>query len=358
MIIVGLSGGVDSSVAALLLTGSGRDTAGLFMKNWEEDDNETYCAAAVDVEDARGVCRKLDIPLHTVNLSAEYWDQVFEDFLAGYRAGQTPNPDILCNREIKFKAFLEHAQDLGAERIATGHYARIAELDGRYRLLKARDRGKDQSYFLHALNQYQLACAEFPLGDLEKPQVRKMAAEAGLETYAKKDSTGICFIGERPFREFLSRYLPARPGEIHSLDGRVLGTHAGAAYFTLGQRKGLALGGITGAAAAPWYVVDKDVAANIVYVAQGHDHPLLYSRELETHEVNWIGGETPPLPLICTAKTRYRQAEQRCCIEEAANSGYRVTFDEPQWAVTAGQSVVFYAAEECLGGGVIVNTTR
>lgn len=358
MIIVGLSGGVDSSVAALLLTRAGRETAGLFMKNWEEDDSEDYCAAAVDVEDARGVCERLNIPLHTVNLSAEYWDHVFEDFVAGYRAGQTPNPDILCNREIKFKAFLEHAQDLGAERIATGHYARIDEHDGRYRLLKARDQRKDQSYFLHALDQHQLAHAEFPLGDLEKPEVRRLAAAAGLDTHAKKDSTGICFIGERPFREFLSRYLPAQPGELRSLDGRVLGSHPGAAYFTLGQRKGLGLGGVAGAEEAPWYVVDKDLEENVVYIAQGHDHPLLYSRTLETGAVNWISGEAPPLPVACTAKTRYRQADQRCRIEAAADDGYRVTFDESQWAVTPGQSVVFYVGDECLGGGAIAGSIR
>ncbi len=350
--MVGMSGGVDSSVAALLLKQQGHAVEGLFMKNWDEDDRDGRCSAADDLADAQAVCDTLGIRLHSRNFSSEYWEQVFAHFLAEYRAGRTPNPDILCNREIKFKTFLEHALELGAERIATGHYARVAERDGQYLLLRGRDRNKDQSYFLHALGQRALSVTWFPVGELPKPEVRRIAAQHGLTTARKKDSTGICFIGERNFREFLSRYLPAQPGEMVTPEGRVVGEHPGVMYFTLGQRKGLGIGGTRGGSEQPWFVVDKDVAGNRLIVAQGHDHPLLYSRGLEARQLNWVGGTAPAERFDCTAKTRYRQADQPCQVQ-LTEQGCTVWFDQPQWAVTPGQSVVFYDGEICLGGGVI-----
>ena len=351
-IIVGMSGGVDSSVAALLLQRAGCDVAGLFMQNWEEDDRFGECEADRDRADALRVCARLGMPFHSRNFAAEYWDRVFENFLDEYRAGRTPNPDVACNREIKFSTFLEHARALGAERIATGHYARIDEVDGRHRLLRASDGNKDQSYFLHTLGQTQLAATRFPVGDLPKPDVRRIAAEAGLPTHAKKDSTGICFIGERNFREFLGQYIPARPGEMRTPDGAVLGEHAGTMYYTLGQRSGLRIGGRRDAGAEPWYVVGKDVPANVLYLAQGVDNRWLFSTRLVAGSLSWVAGAAPAGEFRCTAKTRYRQADQDCAVR-ISGERCEVVFDAAQRAVTPGQSVVFYRGEECLGGGVI-----
>ncbi len=354
-VIVGMSGGVDSSVAAWLLHEQGWEVEGLFMKNWEEDDEAGYCAAEADLRDARAVCERLGIPLHTVNFSAEYWDRVFEYFLAEYRAGRTPNPDIMCNREIKFRAFLDHALGtLGAERIATGHYARTErDREGRVRLLRGVDRNKDQSYFLCMLGQHQLSPALFPVGELEKPRVREIARELGLVTHDKKDSTGICFIGERRFRDFLKRFLPAQPGDIVTPEGEVIGRHEGLMYHTLGQRRGLGIGGRAGADEAPWFVVGKDLEHNRLIVAQGHDHPLLMSAALEAGQLNWIAGAPPRAPLRCTARIRYRQADQPCRLEPLGEGRCRVVFDTPQRAVTPGQAVVFYDGEACLGGAII-----
>ncbi len=348
-----MSGGVDSSVAALLLQRQGYAVSGLFMKNWEEDDRADYCSAAEDLRDAQAVCDKLGIELHKVNFAAEYWDSVFSHFLAEYQAGRTPNPDVLCNREIKFKVFLQHAQALGAAFIATGHYARTTWQHGAYQLRRAADGNKDQSYFLHLLNQAQLAPTLFPLGDLDKPQVRAIARQAGLVTHEKKDSTGICFIGERRFKDFLSQYLPANPGIVMTPEGRVVGEHEGLMYYTLGQRQGLKIGGQAQSSGEPWYVVGKDLANNCLIVAQGQDHPLLLSRALETLEVHWIAQQPPQLPYSCQAKTRYRQPDQECAISRTEDGRYRVTFTQPQRAVTPGQSVVFYQGEVCLGGGII-----
>lgn len=348
-IMVGLSGGVDSSVAALRLLEAGHEVHGLFMKNWEEDDEQGYCAALADLEDAQAVADRLGIPLHTINFSFEYWERVFTRFLTEYDAGLTPNPDILCNREIKFKEFLEHAASLDADAIATGHYAGIRKETDGCALLRGRDPGKDQSYFLYTLGQHQLERSLFPLSDLEKTQVREEARRAGLMTSEKKDSTGICFIGERRFREFLSNYLKPNPGEIRDTGGRVLGSHDGLMYYTLGQRQGLGIGG----AGDPWYVARKDPAANVLYVAQGHDHPALFSRWLTAKELSWVAGTAPATPLRCTAKTRYRQPDQACVIESLDHDACRVRFQTPQRAVTPGQSVVFYDGEKCFGGGVI-----
>ncbi len=357
-VVVGMSGGVDSSVAALLLRQAGFDVRGVFMKNWEGDDSAEHCAAEDDFRDAQQVARVLDIDVHGVNFAKEYWDRVFAHFLHEYDAGRTPNPDILCNREIKFRAFLDYALGLGAQSIATGHYARVQEDDGRYRLLKARDGAKDQTYFLYTLGQDQLARVRFPLGELNKDEVRELARSHDLITYDKKDSTGICFIGERNFREFLGRYLPARPGEIRTPDGTYLGQHAGLMYYTLGQRKGLGIGGRAGASEKPWYVVGKDLSANVLLVAQGHDHPLLFSHWLDASDLSWVSGNAPSSPLRCQAKTRYRQADQACTIEHIDHDRCRVRFDQPQWAVTPGQAVVFYTGAECLGGGTIMASER
>ena len=352
-IVVGLSGGVDSSVAALLLVEQGHEVHAAFMKNWEEGPDSGYCAAAEDLEDARAVCQTLDIPLHLVNFTVEYRERVFRAFLDDYRAGRTPNPDVLCNTEIKFKAFLNHARRLGAERIATGHYARRAERDGRFHLLKGRDANKDQSYFLHGLNQQQLSKALFPVGALDKRQVRERAAAAGLVTHDKKDSTGICFIGERRFREFLGRYLPNRPGPIETLAGERVGDHAGLMFHTIGQRQGLGIGGRRESGGEPWYVVAKDLERNVLIVAQGHDHPALLHRRLRATAPHWIAGEPPVLPLSCRAKIRHRQPDQDCVVTAATGPELVVRFAEPQWAIAPGQAVVFYRDDACLGGGVI-----
>jgi tRNA-specific 2-thiouridylase len=352
-IVVGLSGGVDSSVAALLLVEQGYDVHGLFMKNWEDAVDTGYCAAAEDLDDARAVCETLHIPLHQVNFTAEYQQRVFRYFLDEYRAGRTPNPDILCNTEIKFKAFLNHARRLGADSIATGHYVRSIQRDGRWHLLKGCDPGKDQSYFLHGLNQAQLAGALFPVGALLKTQVRERAAAAGLLTHAKKDSTGICFIGERRFREFLSRYLPAQPGSIQTPDGTTVGEHAGLMFHTIGQRQGLGIGGRQAGSGEPWYVAGKDLARNTLIVVQGHDHPALFHRRLRASQLHWIASDPPTLPLTCAAKIRYRQSDQPCVVESSNEPGTEVGFTEPQRAIAPGQSVVFYQGDECLGGGII-----
>ncbi len=352
-IMVGLSGGVDSSVSALLLHKQGFEIEGLFMKNWEEDDSDQYCAATEDVKDAQSICNKIGIKLNTVNFSIEYWEEVFERFVKEYSEGLTPNPDILCNREIKFKAFLEHATDLGAKRIATGHYARVSEKNGEYFLLRGKDQNKDQSYFLYTLGQKELSRTLFPVGELDKPEVRKLAEEAALITHDKKDSTGICFIGERPFREFLSKYIPAQAGEIQTIDGKVIGYHSGAMYYTFGQRKGLGIGGVKGVSEEPWFVIDKNVEKNIIIAGQGHDHPMLFSEGLEATELNWVAGKAPEGVFQCTAKTRYRQTDQQCTVAKMFEDRFRVIFDQPQRAVTPGQSVVFYDEDMCLGGGVI-----
>ena len=351
-IMVALSGGVDSAVTLLLLARQGYEVSALFMKNWEEDDREGYCAAAEDLADAEKICARLGVELHTVNFSHEYWERVFTRFLDDYRGGRTPNPDVLCNREVKFQCFVERALDLGAEQVATGHYARIVRDSKRYRLLAGADADKDQSYFLHMLGQAQLARALFPVGNLHKREVRRLAREAGLATHDKKDSTGICFIGERPFREFLARYFAPEPGDIVSVDGRPLGRHAGLVFHTVGQRQGLGIGGARGGSGEPWYVCAKDLERNVLVVAQGREHPALYARALGATDVHWIAGEAPALPLRCAARIRHRQPLEPCEVR-AAGDGVEVRFDTPQWAVAPGQSVVFYAADECLGGAVI-----
>lgn len=353
-VIVGMSGGVDSSVSAWLLQQQGYQVEGLFMKNWEEDDGEEYCTAAEDLADAQAVCDKLGIHLHTVNFAAEYWDNVFEHFLEEYKAGRTPNPDILCNKEIKFKAFLEFAaEDLGADFIATGHYVRRQDVQGKSRLLRGLDDNKDQSYFLYTLGHEQIAQSLFPVGELAKPEVRRIAEELELVTAKKKDSTGICFIGERKFRDFLGRYLPAQPGPILSADGDVVGEHQGLMYHTLGQRKGLGIGGTKEGSEEPWYVVDKDVASNVLVVAQGHDHPRLMSVGLIAQQLHWVDRQTLKSSITCTVKTRYRQADISCTVNPLGDDRIEVRFDEPVAAVTPGQSAVFYLDEICLGGGII-----
>ncbi|MBK8326869.1 MAG: tRNA 2-thiouridine(34) synthase MnmA [Moraxellaceae bacterium] len=354
-VIVGMSGGVDSSVSAYLLLQQGYVVEGLFMKNWEEDDGTEYCTAKEDLKDAQAVCDKLGIKLHTANFAAEYWDNVFEHFLAEYKAGRTPNPDILCNKEIKFKAFLEYAQALGADYIATGHYTRRSADTDCAQLLKGLDPNKDQSYFLHAVNGKQIAKTLFPVGELPKPEVRRIAQEQGLATYDKKDSTGICFIGERRFKDFLQQYLPAQKGTIVTDEGKVIGEHQGLMYYTIGQRQGIGIGGVKNSAEAPWFVVSKDLANNRLVIGQGHEHPLMMSRSLYSQKLDWVAGECPTLPLRCKAKTRYRQPDQDCVIYNEG-TGIRVVFEEPQRAVTAGQSVVFYNDDVCLGGGVIEST--
>ena len=353
--IVGMSGGVDSSVAALSLQQSGESIAGLFMRNWAEDGSGD-CRAEDDRRDAVAVCGRLGIPMHFRDFSSEYWDGVFAHFLEEYAAGRTPNPDVLCNREIKFKHFLDAARELGADFIATGHYARVARMGDGCRLLKAADRSKDQSYFLHQLGQEQLAATRFPLGEMLKRDVREIAREAGLPTHAKKDSTGICFIGERDFREFLGRYLPAQPGEMRTPDGRHVGQHPGVFYFTLGQREGLNIGGLRGFEAAPWYVVGKDVARNLLYVDQGSDSPWLQSQSLQTQAAHWIAGAPPGRRFACMAQTRYRQPDQACEVEVSGDGTLSVRFAQAQRAVTPGQSLVLYDGEACLGGAVIATT--
>lgn len=354
-VVVGLSGGVDSSVAALLLTRQGHEVEGLFMKNWVDFADESECTIEDDRKDAMSVAATIGIPFHEANFAMEYWDFVFKHFLDEYRAGRTPNPDILCNREIKFKAFLDHAMQLGGVLIATGHYARVEERDGLFHLLKGLDHNKDQSYFLYTLGQQQLSRTLFPLGELPKREVRRIAEEAGFVTHDKKDSTGICFIGERRFREFLSRYIPAQPGEMRTPDGEYIGEHAGLMYYTLGQRQGLGIGGRKNSSGEPWFVAGKDMERRILYVVQG-DHPWLWSRSLKADQLSWVAGHPPSFPCRCAAKTRYRQPDQACTVSQDENGLIHVEFDEPQRAVTPGQSVVFYQGDDCLGGGIIVAT--
>jgi tRNA-specific 2-thiouridylase len=351
-VILGLSGGVDSAVAAVRLAEAGADVEALHMTNWEDDDG--YCTAAADLQDARRVCEQLSIPLHHVNFARQYRDRVFEYFLDEYRAGRTPNPDVLCNREIKFGVFREHARRLGGELLATGHYARTASIDGSAALLKGIDPGKDQSYFLHAVAADALGETVFPLGDLLKADVRRIAKEHGLAVHGKKDSTGICFIGERPFREFLGTYLPAQPGPIHTADGIPVGKHSGLMYYTLGQRQGLGIGGRRDADDEPWYVVAKDLDNNVLIVDQG-DSPLLLSPGLVATRASWIGAAPGGLGagLSCTARIRYRQADQACTITGSPEGELQVAFAQPQRAVAPGQFVVFYTGERCLGGAVI-----
>ncbi|MCB1723925.1 MAG: tRNA 2-thiouridine(34) synthase MnmA [Gammaproteobacteria bacterium] len=352
-VIVGLSGGVDSSVAALSLQQQGYDVEALFMKNWEEDDDADHCSAAEDLADARAVAERLGIRLHTVNFATEYWDRVFAYFLDEYRAGRTPNPDVLCNREIKFRAFLDHALDLGASKIATGHYAGvICDADAACRLLRAHDDNKDQTYFLYMLGQRALRHTLFPLSGLDKTEVRRLAREAGFPNHKKKDSTGICFIGERRFRDFLSRYLPANPGDTVNLEGRRLGRHQGLMYYTIGQRHGLGIGGVADVPDEPWYVVHKDLRDNRLIVAQGHDHPRLYRDRLKARQLHWVSGE-PPLPgSRLSARCRHRQPLQACTVDIAGDV-LDVVFDQQQRAITPGQSVVLYDGRDCLGGGII-----
>ncbi|OOG21205.1 tRNA 2-thiouridine(34) synthase MnmA [Thioalkalivibrio denitrificans] len=354
-VIVGMSGGVDSSVAALRLLEQGVRVEGLFMKNWEDDDEPGYCAAAEDLADAQAVCDLLGITLHKVNFAHHYWDRVFRHFLDEYQAGRTPNPDILCNREIKFRAFLDYARELGAARIATGHYARIGRDGERFTLLTGLDAGKDQTYFLYTLGQAQLSRSLFPLGEMQKEHVREIAREHGLPVHDKKDSTGICFIGERRFRDFLKRYLPARPGEITDPEGHVLGEHQGLMYYTLGQRQGLGIGGVRDGHDAPWYVVDKDMGANRLIVAQGHDHPLLFHPVLRANDLHWVSGVPPTSGLQCQARIRHRQARQDCRLTLPGDGTAEVRFHTPQRAITPGQSVVFYLGDQCLGGGIITD---
>ena len=353
-VVVGLSGGVDSSVAALLLKQAGWNVIGLFMKNWQDDDDDEYCSSREDLVDAAAAADVIGIELEVANFSAEYKERVFADFLREYKAGRTPNPDVLCNSEIKFKAFLDHALQLGAERIATGHYAQVRQFMGEFQLLKAEDGTKDQSYFLYRLNQTQLSKALFPIGHLYKRDVRKMAEQAGLGNHAKKDSTGICFIGERPFREFLQRYLPLQPGEIRTLDGdRVIGHHQGLMYHTIGQRDGLGIGGVKNAPELPWYVAGKDMEKNLLYVVQGHEHPALLKEHLAAMNLSWISGRVPHTHWVYTAKTRYRQPDAPCEVDAVDAERCEVAFAAPQWAITPGQSVVVYESKVCLGGGII-----
>src|SRR5512139_494280 len=358
-VAVGLSGGVDSAVAAWLLKRAGHEVVGIFMKNWEDDDDSEYCSSNVDFVDAAAVADVIGIELDHVNFATDYKDRVFAQFLREYRAGRTPNPDVLCNSEIKFAAFLEHARTLGADCIATGHYARVRRAAGEggpVQLLKAADATKDQSYFLHRLTQAQLAPVLFPLGDIAKREVRAIAKRVGIPTWAKKDSTGICFIGERPFRDFLARYLPREPGPLVTPEGREVGRHTGLAYYTLGQRQGLGIGGTRGASDTPWFVAGKDRVHNALIVVQGHDHPLLHRDAVDAREVHWIAGDAPPMPARLGAKTRYRMPDAACTVN-AADGAIRATFDAPQWAPTPGQYLVLYDGDTCLGGGVIVEPT-
>ncbi|RTL16720.1 MAG: tRNA 2-thiouridine(34) synthase MnmA [Burkholderiales bacterium] len=358
-VVVGLSGGVDSAVTAHLLKAQGHEVIGIFMKNWEDDDDDEYCSTRQDFLDAASVADVLGIEIEHVNFAAEYKDRVFESFLREYQAGRTPNPDVLCNAEIKFKAFLDHAMRLGAEKIATGHYARVREVDGEFQLLKGLDPLKDQSYFLHRLTQAQLSKAMFPVGHLPKTEVRRIAAEIGLPNAKKKDSTGICFIGERPFREFLNHYLSHQPGPIQDERGRTLGQHVGLSFYTLGQRQGLGIGGVKDKKAArgggehePWFVAAKDIPNNTLIVVQGHDHPLLLKPALVADDLSWVAGHAPT-DGAAAAKTRYRQADAACQVGFDAAGRLALRFPEPQWAVTPGQSAVVYDGEVCLGGGVI-----
>ncbi len=355
-VIVGLSGGVDSSVAAWMLKQQGHDVVGVFMKNWEDDDTDEYCTSREDLVDAASVADVIGIDLVAVNFAAQYRERVFAQFLREYEAGRTPNPDVLCNSEIKFAAFLDHAMQLGADHIATGHYARVRRAGGQVQLCKALDASKDQSYFLHRLTQRQLAPVLFPLGEITKREVREIARREGIPTYAKKDSTGICFIGERPFRDFLARYLPRTPGPMETPDGVVVGEHQGLAYYTLGQRQGLRIGGTRAGSDAPWFVAGKEATRNALIVVQGHDHPLLYRSEVEALDMHWIAGLAPGLPARVGAKTRYRMPDAPCTLAARSDGRYAATFDAPQWAPTPGQYLVAYDGDVCLGGGVIAVT--
>ncbi|XHS79664.1 tRNA 2-thiouridine(34) synthase MnmA [Burkholderiaceae bacterium UC74_6] len=358
-VVVGLSGGVDSAVTAHLLKQQGHEVVGIFMKNWEDDDDSEYCSSNIDFVDAAAVADVIGIEIEHVNFAADYKDRVFAAFLREYEAGRTPNPDVLCNAEIKFKAFLDHAMRLGAEKIATGHYARVREVNGVHQLLKGLDNTKDQSYFLHRLNQAQLAKTLFPVGELKKTEVRRIAEEIGLPNAKKKDSTGICFIGERPFREFLNRYLSHQPGPIVDERGRKIGEHVGLSFYTLGQRQGLGIGGVKEKGAprgsgdhAPWFVARKDLGKNLLVAVQGHDHPLLQSHSLVADDLAWTHEQ--PADSEIAAKTRYRQSDA-ACVFRGADGAFKLSFSEPQWAVTPGQSAVLYDGEVCLGGGVIAS---
>ena len=355
-VIVGMSGGVDSSVSALLLREQGYQVEGLFMKNWEEDDGTEYCTAKEDLADAQAVADRLGIKLHAANFASEYWDGVFEHFLAEYHAGRTPNPDILCNKEIKFRAFLDYAHVLGGDKIATGHYVRRGARNNKATLLKGLDASKDQSYFLHQVGHTALGQSLFPVGELEKAEVRRLAADNEFQTATKKDSTGICFIGERRFSDFLSQYLTKNPGPIRDARGDTIGEHEGLMFHTIGQRQGLGIGGLKHADDAPWYVADKDIDTNTLWVCQGNDHPALFAHGLTVTGIFWIQADLPEMPLRCTAKVRYRQPDQPCTVF-SSKTGYHIVFDEPQRAITPGQSVVLYCENECLGGGVIEAVT-
>ena len=356
-IIVGMSGGVDSSVSAALLKKQyPDDVAGLFMKNWEEDDTREICSADEDVKDAQAVCDRIGIQLHRRNFAAEYWDNVFSEFLDEYEKGRTPNPDILCNREIKFKTFLDHADDLGADFIATGHYVRKAQSNGQYQLLKGLDKNKDQSYFLYAIKQHQLARSLFPVGELEKPAVRDMAEHLNLSVYDKKDSTGICFIGEKRFQSFLSRYLSPNPGEIVTPEGAVVGQHNGLMYYTIGQRQGLGIGGVKDALPEPWFVIAKAHDDNQLIVGQSNHLSLIMGQHLTAEQSNWISGRPPDFPFTCRAKIRYRQPDQACTVTVNSDGQLNVVFEQPQRAITPGQSVVFYQDDICLGGAIIAQS--
>ena len=352
-VVVGLSGGVDSAVSAWLLKQQGFDVVGLFMKNWEDDDADEYCSTRQDWLDAAAVADVIGIDLEAVNFAAEYRERVFADFLREYAAGRTPNPDVLCNAEIKFKAFLDHAMQLGAECIATGHYARVRSVDGRYELLRGVDAGKDQSYFLHRLNQAQLARVRFPVGELRKTEVRRLAAEIGLPNATKRDSTGICFIGERPFREFLNRYLPTQPGPIRDASGELVGEHVGLAFYTLGQRKGIGIGGRRAGSGEPWFVARKDLDTNTLWVVQGHQHAWLLGDALLACDAAWVSDAHPPAGARLAAKTRYRQSDATCTVTRVDETAFELRFDEPQWAMTPGQYAVLYDGEVSLGGGMI-----
>ncbi len=352
-VVIGMSGGVDSAVSAYLLKQQGYNVTGLFMKNWEDDDDSEYCSSRQDFIDAASAADVIGIDLEAVNFAKEYKDRVFSDFLREYSAGRTPNPDVLCNAEIKFKAFLDQAMKMGADHIATGHYAQVREANGRFELLRGIDPGKDQSYFLHRLNQAQLSKAVFPVGGMFKRDVRKLAAEIGLPVAAKKDSTGICFIGERPFREFLNRYLPTKPGRIETPDGRVVGQHVGLAFYTIGQRKGIGIGGSREGNGEPWFVAAKDLKRNVLVVVQGHEDPLLLSSGLTAIHCSWTAGVAPAADAPVTVKTRYRAPDGSCRLLAADDTSCDLAFPEPQWAATPGQSAVLYQGDVCLGGGFI-----
>lgn len=348
-VVVGMSGGVDSSVAALLLKEQGYDVIGIFMKNWDDTDENGVCTATEDYEDVIRVCNQIGIPYYAVNFEKQYWDKVFTYFLDEYKAGRTPNPDVMCNKEIKFKAFLEHAMNLGADYLATGHYARVEHRDGEVKMLRGIDENKDQTYFLNQLSQEQLEKVMFPIGNIEKSKVRELATAAGLATATKKDSTGICFIGERNFKEFLGNYLPAQPGNMETFDGKIMGKHDGLMYYTIGQRHGLGIGG----SGEPWFAIGKDLKKNVLYVGQGFHNEKLYSHAITAVNVSWVSNDEKPKTFECTAKFRYRQPDNKVTVERLGDNKVRVIFDEPIRAITPGQAVVFYHGDECLGGGTI-----